>query len=211
MKKIIFFGDSITDMGRSRDNDTYFGVGYPSVIVNKIYNDYPNKYLILNRGISGDRIVDLYARIKRDVWNLKPDYLSILIGVNDVWHEIGDQNGVEIDRFEKVYRMLIEDTLKVLPNLKISLFEPFILKGTATIKEYDKFLKVKDYAKVVMQIAKDYKLTFIPLQNKLDKAVEEFGIEKIAIDGVHPEIGGATVIANEWINYFNNEIKKESL
>ena len=133
MKKIIFFGDSITDMGRNRDDDSSFGVGYPSVIVKRVYEKYDNQYLILNRGISGDRIVDLYARIKKDVWNLKPDYLFILIGVNDVWHEIDFGNGVDINRFEKVYRMLIEDTLNVLKDSKIALFEPFILKGGATI------------------------------------------------------------------------------
>ena len=206
MKKIIFFGDSITDMGRNRDDDTSFGVGYPSVIVKRVYEKYNDQFLILNRGISGDRIVDLYARIKKDVWNLKPDYLTILIGVNDVWHEIDAMNGVEIDRFEKVYRMLIEDTLKVLKDVKIALFEPFVLKGSATCAKFDEFLKVKEYAKVVKQIASDYHLDFIPLQKRLDKAVEEKGIEKIACDGVHPDYGGSCEIADAWMEYFEKNI-----
>ena len=81
-------------------------------------------------------MVDLYARIKKDVWNLKPDVLSILIGVNDVWHEIGSRNGVEIDRFERVYRTLIKETLERLPDCKIMLLEPFVLKGAATEEQY---------------------------------------------------------------------------
>jgi lysophospholipase L1-like esterase len=133
--RILMYGDSITDAGRCRekDNDAWgYGHGYVKYIVGDLIYENPAKYEILNRGISGNRIVDLYARIKSDCWNLKPDVLSILIGVNDVWHEIGSQNGVELDRFIKIYDMLITDTLKVLPNLKIILCEPFVLKGIAT-------------------------------------------------------------------------------
>ena len=97
--KIIFFGDSITDMCKSREAEMHetfkFGAGYPYVVASELYSKFPNKYQIVNSGISGDRIVDLYSRIKRDVWNLNPDVLSILIGTNDVWHEINLQNGVD--------------------------------------------------------------------------------------------------------------------
>ena len=209
MKKIIFFGDSITDMGRNREDDSSFGCGYPSYIVKKMGDLYPSKYLLLNRGISGDRIVDLYARIKKDVWNLNPDYLFILIGVNDVWHEIDGNNGVDIKRFEKVYRMLIEDTLNVLKNARIILFEPFFLYGEATKEHYDEFLKVKDYAKVVKKLAKDYGLDFIQLQDRLENGVKEFGIEKIANDGVHPDYEGANIIADAFMEYFYKKIGKK--
>ena len=127
--KVLFYGDSITDMGRSRDVELYnyysYGNGYVRVITDKLTYKNPEKYQIINKGISGDRIVDLYARIKRDVWNFEPDVLSIYIGVNDVWHDLYEnKNGVEIDRYEKIYRILIEDTLKRLPNVKIMLVEP---------------------------------------------------------------------------------------
>ena len=208
MKKIIFYGDSITDMGRNCEDDNSFGVGYPSIVVKRVYSECPSKYIILNRGISGDRIVDLYARIKKDVWNEDPDYLFILIGVNDVWHEIGAKNGVDIKRFEKVYRMLVEDTLNVLRNVKIVLFEPYVLKDTATIDEWDKFIEVKEYAKVVKRIAADYNLSFIPLQERLEIASMEKGIEEVARDGVHPDFGGACIIADAFMEYFYKEIEK---
>ena len=104
--KIVLFGDSITDMGRDRINNQpnylgSYGCGYPIFIAGELYKQDPTKHVIYNRGISGNRIVDLYARIKMDVWNLKPDVLSILIGINDIWHEIGDKNGVDIVRFER--------------------------------------------------------------------------------------------------------------
>ena len=78
--------------------------------------DDPTKHEIFNRGISGNRVVDLYARIKSDVWNLKPDVLSILVGVNDVWHELDIANGVDIERYERIYGMMLEETLERLPN-----------------------------------------------------------------------------------------------
>lgn len=209
--KILFFGDSITDMNRNRlqpDGGIYtYGSGYVFCATSDLLKENPLKYEIINRGIGGNRVVDLYARIKSDVWNHNPDVLSILIGVNDVWHEIDCGNGVELDRYEKVYRMLIEDTLKVLPNVKIMLMEPFVLHGTATDEKFDKFAAVFDYAKVVKKLAEEYNLTFVPLQKTLDKAAEEYGAERYLFDGVHPDMAGARLIADEWLKAFNEKIK----
>ena len=102
MKRILFQGDSITDCGRSRDNDGYKGHGYPRIVMWKLNLDFPGEYKIFNRGVSGNRITDLYTRIKSDIINVKPDYLSILIGINDVWHEIDYNNGVSAQKFEKI-------------------------------------------------------------------------------------------------------------
>ena len=85
--KILMFGDSITDAYRNRelDNDiSSYGHGYVKYVAGYLLCENPEKYEIINRGISGNRIVDLYARIKCDCWNLNPDFISILIGVNDV-------------------------------------------------------------------------------------------------------------------------------
>lgn len=200
--KILFYGDSITDACRNRsidyDNSSY-GFGYPYIINAFLTGKHPKEYEVLNRGISGNRIVDLYSRIKADVWNLNPDMLSILIGINDIWHEICGGNGVDIVRWEKVYRMLIEDTLKVLPDLKIVIMEPFVLKGKATEENFDRFSEVKEYAKIAKKIAQDYKCKFVPLQEKLDKAAEKYGAEYCLEDGVHPAVGGAYLIAEEWL------------
>ena len=118
-KRILFFGDSITDCGRARDNDIRLGDGYANMVSATLGAAYPQKYEFINRGIGGDRIVDLYARIKIDLINLKPDYLSILIGINDVWHEIQSQNGVDNKKFKKVLSMLIEEVKEALPDIKI--------------------------------------------------------------------------------------------
>ncbi|MBE5733897.1 MAG: lysophospholipase [Clostridiales bacterium] len=209
--KIVFFGDSITDASRNRTTETdysRFGYGYVMQTVGRLYEKSLADYEVYNRGISGNRIVDLYARIKSDLWNLEPDLISILIGVNDVWHEINYQNGVELDRFEKVYRTIIEETKQKLPNVKFILCEPFVLKGEATELNYERFLQVKDYAKVVKKLANEYGLYFLPLQEELDKVAQEVGESLVLKDGVHPTVQGAVVIAKQWMKLFN-QIEKE--
>lgn len=212
--KIVFYGDSITDMNRNRDDadgSVYsYGVGYTNFVVGELTCEDPKKYECINRGISGNRIVDLYARVKIDVWNHKPDVLSILIGVNDVWHEISRENGVELPRWERIYRTMIEETKERLPNVKIMILEPFILEGSATDGEerWQRFLEVKEYAKVAKKIAEDYNLTFVPLQAKFDEAEAKFGGDYYTFDGVHPLAAGAKMISKEWLKAFKTEIDK---
>lgn len=212
--KILFFGDSITDAGRAKDQDgsaVSLGYGYVRSVGGRLLGKDPVKYELYNRGISGHRIVDLYARVKCDCWNLEPDVLSILIGVNDVWHGVHGVNGVEIDRFEKVYRMLLEDTKKVLPNVKLMIMEPFVLPGSATVYQdkYQEFLAVKEYAKVAKKLAEEFNAVFIPLQAQFDAAYEKYGDNTYFLrDGVHPNTAGAELIANAWLSAFENEIDK---
>ena len=206
--KIVFFGDSITDMSRVHNSDgkvESYGDGYVFFVAGKLLSENPQSYEIINRGISGNRIVDLYARIKGDVWNQEPDVLSILIGVNDVWHELGENpNGVELMRWEKVYRMLIEDTKECLPNTKIMILEPFVLHGRATDfnDKYEDFQQVKLYAAKAKALAEEYGLTFVPLQEKFDEAAEKYGAQYYLYDGVHPDVAGAALIAGEWLKAF---------
>ena len=99
MKTILFQGDSITDAGRNFQDDAYMGYGYATMTAGKIAVDYPGQYNVVNKGISGNRIVDVYARMKKDILNLNPSFMTILIGINDVWHEIADGNGVDAVNF----------------------------------------------------------------------------------------------------------------
>lgn len=201
--KIVFFGDSITDMKRNRDLDLHetfnYGAGYPYVIASKLLSEQPQRYEIVNAGISGNRIVDLYARIKSDVWNLKPNLLSILIGTNDVWHEISYQNGVELNRFENIYRLLIKETKERFPEIKIVLCEPFFLKGCNTEAEYDEFKNIYKYAETVKKLADEFSLPFVPLQKKFTEMGEKYGDSYYLYDGVHPTLAGSKLIADEWL------------
>ena len=109
MQKILFQGDSITDCGREKKDPCSMGNGYANLVKASLGADRPGAYEFINRGISGNRIVDLYARIKADFINLAPDYASIYIGVNDAWHEINWCNGVDTAKFERMYTMLLDE------------------------------------------------------------------------------------------------------
>lgn len=200
MIKFVFQGDSITDAGRDRDNIASYGVGYPNLVASELMCKYPGEYEFINEGISGDRIVDLYARIKQDIINHKPDYLSILIGVNDVWHELNEQNGVAAPKFEIIYSMLIEEVKDALPDIKIFILEPFVLKGCGTERYFDKFLEdVKLHSQAAKNVAEKYDLTFIPLQDKFDEASRLMPPTYWAADGVHPTAAGHALIKDELI------------
>ena len=207
--KIVFFGDSITDAGHNPTHympNFRYGYGYVYLLKAALSKKNPTKYQVVNTGISGNRIVDLLARIKRDVWNENPDVISILVGVNDVWHEIQNNNGVEIDRFEKYYRDIIEESKKRLPNCKLIMLEPFVLNGDATEGKFEEFIKVKEYAKVVKKLANEYGIAFVELQDEFDRLAEICGAKTLLWDGVHPDVYGATVIADKWMEVFNKEI-----
>ena len=200
---ILFQGDSITDCGRSRDNNSYLGHGYPRFVQGKLSVAEPGKHTFINRGISGNRIVDVYARIKADILNVKPDVMSILIGINDVWHEIGNHNGVDAPKFERIYDMLITEIKEALPDIKIMILEPFVLKGCATIENWDIFdPETKLRAQASKRIAEKHNLTFIPLQDMFDAMPDNVLPDYWAGDGVHPTAAGHELISNEWIKAF---------
>ncbi len=207
MKTILFQGDSITDCGRDRENISSFGTGYANLLISHLSAKHPCELNFYNKGISGNRIVDIYARAKCDIWHLKPDFISLLIGVNDVWHEFAEvPNGVELDRFKDMYKMLIEHTQQKVKGVKFLLMEPFCLPGTATIlRGYDKFShEVLLRANAVKEIAEEYKLPFLKLQYVLNSACDKAPAEYWLHDGVHPSSAGHALIANCWEKEFSD-------
>lgn len=204
--RILFQGDSITDADRSRQDDSRLGVGYPRLVEAALGLEEAGEHEFFNRGISGNRIVDLYARIKADIINLKPDLMSILIGVNDVWHEIYENpNGVDADKFFKIYSMLIEEVKEALPNIKIMILEPFVLPGCSTVENWDYFsTEVPKRASMAKKIAEKYSLPFIPLQKGFDELSTKAPYEYWLGDGVHPTAKGHEFIKTEWIKAFKN-------
>ena len=200
--RIVFQGDSITDAGRSTSAGSLvsIGQGYALMVAGDLMAKYPQRYECVNRGVSGNRVVDVYARIKCDCWNLQPDVLSVLIGVNDVWHEEGaNRNGVDAVRFEKLYRILVEDTKERFPEIRILILEPFVLRGTATEAGWDRFAhEVYLRAEVAKRVAEDHGLIFVPLQGMLDEACEKAPASYWLGDGVHPTPAGHRLIADAW-------------
>ena len=208
MKTILFQGDSITDVGRIRQDPADLGAGYPRFVDGRLGLVASGRYRVLNRGISGDRVVDIYARIKADILNLKPDYLSILVGVNDVWHELDAHNGVSAPKFRKIYGMLLEEIRQALPDTQILLLEPFVLRGTATAEHYPWFRQeVTARAAAVAELAREYGLPLLTLQADLD-ALEKTAPEGWWLyDGVHPTAHFHQYLADKWLALFREKME----
>lgn len=200
---ILFQGDSITDSGRKKDDEGFnsasiLGSGYPLLAGAALLNKYAELNLkIYNRGISGNKVYELAERWDQDCLNLKPDVLSILIGVNDIWHKLnGKYNGTP-EIYRNDYTALIERTLKVLPGIKLIICEPFGVRGVKAVddKWYPEFY---EYQKIAREIARKFKATFIPYQSIFDEAGKKAPGSYWTGDGVHPTLAGAQLMAKAW-------------
>ena len=198
--RILFQGDSITDC--LRDNyDTAFsiGCGYPRLIQADLCLSRPD-IEVLNCAISGDRVTNLLARWKKDCINLCPDMISILIGVNDVWHELNLRNGVDAELFQETYRVLLQYTKRMLPNAKMILLGAYLTHGTATngVHWEEFYSEVALRNIITRQLASEFSAGFLDLQAVFDKACGKFPAEHWTQDGVHPTAAGHQLIANAW-------------
>lgn len=209
-KLILFQGDSITDASRHKELDRYMGSGYATMVAGSLAVDRPGAFRFLNRGISGNRSVDLYARIKQDLINLQPDYVSILIGVNDVWHEYTRQNGVDADTYELIFDLMITQIKAALPDIQIMVLEPFVLPGEKTNTTEDcpgrwEYFsqEVPLRAQAAKRVAQKHDLVFIPLQEVFDAALLVESAEGYWLsDGVHPTAAGHELIKRQWLKGF---------
>ncbi len=202
MRRIVFQGDSITDFGRNREaavnSAAGLGFGYANLAASRWLCDDPaGGWEFINRGISGNRVVDLYARWKIDALNWHPELISILIGVNDMWHEFDFGNGVETERYEQIYRMLLEWTRRTLPGVKLIVMEPFVLEAGPVKPEFRP--EVAARAAAAKRVAADCGAAFLPLQSLFDQACKRAPAEYWLYDGVHPAPAGHQLIADAWL------------
>ena len=204
---ILFQGDSITDVGRAREVEAdkranlQLGGGYPALVAARLLRDRAvDELKFHNRGISGNRIVDLYARWKRDTLNYQPDLISILIGVNDTWHEAvkDNPNGVEVPRYAKMYRELLEWTRSVLPEVKLVLMEPFVLPFGAVQPHW--LQEMRQRSEIVEALSGEFGAVFLPCQKIFDEACQVMPQEYWLADGVHPTLAGHQLLADSWIS-----------
>jgi lysophospholipase L1-like esterase len=197
---IVFQGDSITDEGRKKDvlvaNDNKaLGKGYAAMVSGQVLLAHPDMELkCYNRGISGNKIPDLAARWDQDVIALKPDILSIMIGVNDLWHTFafGSKYKATIDDYETGYRALIGRTQKEVPGVRIVICEPF------TTRTAPEFKPLAQFREVSKKLADEMNLTFVPFQAMFDEAVKAAPAEFWLWDGIHPSAAGHAIMANKW-------------
>jgi lysophospholipase L1-like esterase len=201
---VLFQGDSITDAGRSRvdaakaNNHKAIGRGYSWVAAANMLTELPDHDLkIFNRGISGHKVHQLAGRWEKDCFSLKPDVLSILIGVNDIWHHLNGNYEGTVATYEADYRKLLKRTINFLPDVKLVICEPFVLRcGAVTEKWFPEFDKFRVAAK---KISNEFKTHFVPFQSVFDQATTIAPPEHWAKDGVHPSSNGAALMAHFWL------------
>lgn len=201
---VLFQGDSITDAGRKRDESEYnntgaLGHGYAFLAAAGLLEKYADKNLkIYNKGISGNKVYQLAERWDADCLDIKPDVLSILIGVNDFWHTLGGKYEGTIKTYRDDFKALLDRTKQKLPDVKLIIGEPFAVNGVKAVdaKWYPAF---DAYRQAARELATSYGAVFIPYQSIFDKAMKTAPGVYWTGDGVHPSIAGGMLMAHAWL------------
>jgi lysophospholipase L1-like esterase len=199
---ILFQGDSITDAGRNKDDIAFntasaLGMGYAMIASSGLLFKCPDKNLkIYNRGISGNKVYSLAERWAKDCLDIKPNILSILIGVNDYAYERTDNRTFKSYRDD--YKALLERTKQNLRDVKLIIGEPFAVSGVKAVDE-TWFPAFDEYRNAAKEIAKSFDAIFVPYQRVFDKAQKEAPGIYWTYDGVHASLAGAQLMAHAWM------------
>ncbi len=199
---VVFQGDSITDTGRNRSITapnvaSALGNGYPLLVAAALLESRPERRLqFFNRGVGGDKVPDLRARWDADTLALKPDVLSVLVGVNDFWHKLSLGYTGTIAEYETGLGSLLDGTRRALPRVRLLVLEPFVLRTGAVDAAW--FPEFDERRAAAARVAASVGALFVPLQAEFDKLTARAGPQYWTMDGVHPTPAGHSVIAGRW-------------
>lgn len=196
---LLFIGDSITDCGR-RDDAEQLGFGYVRLIRDYLLARNPaTAPRIVNQGVSGNKITDVAARWKSDVLDVKPDAVSIQIGINDVWHGLANPgDGVPLEQFTGVYHALLRQLQLTLPGTKLVLCEPSVIEPPGPAEGNARLLP---YVRAVREIAREFgAVCCVPLHSAFVQARKTRPDITWTPDGVHPSSAGHMLIARSWLS-----------
>jgi lysophospholipase L1-like esterase len=203
---ILFQGDSITDARRKREDEenpnssTGLGPGYAGLAAAQLLGKSPAAdWKIYNRGISGHKVFQLAERWDKDCLDLKPEVLSILIGVNDHWHSLSDRYDGTAAVYEKDFRALLTRTKAALPEVKLIICEPFAVTGGTAIKDEQWFPVFDGYRAASRRMADEFDGVFVPFQSIFDAALKKAPVSHWCPDGVHPAPAGNYLMAKAWL------------
>ncbi len=201
---VLFQGDSITDAGRSREHaqeansQPAMGTGYAWLAGGGLLVDRAGEDLkVFNRGISGNKVFQLADRWEQDCLALEPDVLSILIGVNDIWHARGGNYDGTVETYERDYNALLKRTRSALPEVELVICEPFVLRCGAIDDTW--FPEFDEYRAAARRVADAHATIWVPFQEMFDEAIRYAPPEHWAKDGVHPSSAGAALMAQAWL------------
>lgn len=199
---ILFQGDSITDAGRKREHASEansqlgIGNGYAWMAGSQLLLDQPD-IKVFNRGISGHKVPQLAARWDDDCIGLKPNFLSILIGVNDIWHGLNGRYDGTPESYERDFLALIERTKQALPEVRLVICEPFVLRCGAVKDNW--FPTFDAYRASAKKVAESHGAIFVPFHTVFEEASKLAPPEHWAKDGVHPSQFGSALMARTWL------------
>lgn len=197
---ILFQGDSITNAFRMPDelNNAYqLGAGYALLIAAQLLATRPHDHLTFyNRGVSGEGICGLQQRWQADCLAFTPDVLSMLVGVNDA-EPYQDMPALPLDKYARVYRDLLHDTRRALPEIRLVLCSPFLLNVGQPTKRG--MAEVAAQAEFVSALADEFDAVYVPLYEEFTRACERAPAEYWSYDGIHPNAQGHWLIAQTWL------------
>jgi lysophospholipase L1-like esterase len=189
-ERVLFQGDSITDgnRGRSADQNHILGHGYAFIIAARHGAAFPERKLDFNnRGVSGNTVLDLEKRWAKDTLALKPDLLSVMIGVND------QSRNVSLEAYEATYDKLLTDARAQNPKLKLVLMEPFVRHPGKPVPE-----GIVARQAIVAKLAQKHGAALVKLQKLFDDAAAKTADDYWVWDTVHPTYRGHQLLADEW-------------
>lgn len=191
-KVVLFQGDSITDCGRDREDIKSLGGGYVNIIRAQYYARNPHcKTVFINKGIGGNKTGDLFNRWDEDCIDLKPDLLTVFVGINDTSRSDENENSDFIKYYTGFLDRAVNET-----EAKIILMEPFVLPVNE--ERASRRPKLDFKIDIVRKLAHKYNTNLIPLDGIFNSASALKGYEFWAVDGVHPTAAGHALIAQEW-------------
>jgi acyl-CoA thioesterase-1 len=194
---VLFQGDSITDAGWNRQDPASLGGGYAMMAASWFNALHPEKKVVfLNRGISGDRARDLEARWQTDCLDLKPTWVSIMIGINDTWRRYDSNDPTSTEAYEKSYRAILTLTRNRL-KANLILIEPFVLPVPEDRRQWRVDLDPRLH--VVRALAREFGAVLVPLDGIFAEAAARREPAFWASDGVHPSLDGHALIAEQLI------------
>ena len=199
---VLFQGDSITDAGRDRsvadpNVARALGAGYPLLVASAALAAHPDRTLrFYNRGVSGNKVPDLEQRWAGDTLALEPDVLSILVGVNDFWHTLTHGYTGTVADYESRYAALLEETRRALPQVRLIVLEPFVLRCGAVDDRW--FPEFDARRAAAARVARHAGAVFVQLQRPFEDLAQRVPPQYWAADGVHPTPAGHAVIAERW-------------
>lgn len=215
--KILFQGDSLTDAGRVREEtrpNCNLGTGYVNMICGRLIGGNPGAgYLVYNRGVNGNRVVDLYARWIEDTLNMEFDVLSLMCGINDVGFGLRMHQGSDPERFEFIYDRMLWEVKNTHPHAKLVLVEPFVFRmkymdetfGEDVDRDWDIWRgEVRARGAVVKKLAEKYGAVFVPTFDRFEELCQIYPAETFSMDCIHLTPAGNHMLTEWWMEAVQN-------